>query len=94
MSTKNITRDLFDPHGGFQQLIGRLIVEGVREFGGVEKLSDVAHRVSEAARAIVIEALPEGREATQLHQAIVSSVIFGATLESAVPSTAPDEKEA
>jgi hypothetical protein len=51
-----------------------------------------------AARAIVAEALPEGKEPTQLHQAITSCIILGTMLESAVSTPAtvpiPDEKEA
>lgn len=102
MNEENFMKDLFHPSSGFQLLTGELIAKGVSEFGDIKKLSNVAYRVSQAARAIVAEALPEGREPTQLHQAIISCIILGTMLESAVSTPAavlvtvpiPYEKEA
>ena len=92
MNEENFMKDLFHPSSGFQRLIGGMIARGIGEFGDIKKLSNVAYRVSQAAKAIVAEALPEGKEPTQLHQAIISCVILGAVLESAL--FIPDEKEA
>lgn len=98
MGEENLMKELFHPRSGFQLLVGAMVARGISEFGDIKKLSNVAYRVSQAARAIVAEALPEGREPSQLHQAIISCIILGTMLASVVstPGTVPipDEKEA
>lgn len=86
MYKENFMKDLFHPSGAFQRLSGEMIARGISEFGGTQALSSVAYRASQAARAIVAEALPEGKEPTQLHQVIISCIILGTVLESVISS--------